>query len=316
MIREIRIGTRSSPLARRQTDFIVRLLREARPELCPKVETVTTQGDILQDASLPLNGGKGLFTEEIEKALLNEQIDLAVHSLKDLPVQSTDGLTIGAIPQRANPADALVSRKGGGLAELPAGARVGTSSLRRAAQLKHFRPDLKIVQIRGNVDTRLKKVFAPNGAYDAIVIAAAGLERLGALDLASEILPLDLMLPAPGQAALAAQCRNTPMWLDLLTPLNHPDTRLAVTAERAFLQGLGGGCALPAAAYAEVSRHRLILRGRIVSADGFRQIDLVRAAPLSKNDEDLQTAQRLGVELAQEAVTQGACEILEGVTSA
>lgn len=316
MIKEVRIGTRGSTLARRQTDFVIELLRAAWGGVRIMVEAISVQGDILLDTPLPAMGGKGVFTKEIEKALQNEQIDLAVHSLKDLPVQETAGLTLGAIPRRANPADALVSRNGARLEELPVGARVGTSSLRRAAQLKHYRPDLRIAQIRGNVDTRLKKVFSDSGSYDAIVIALAGLERLGAFDLASEILPLDLMLPAPGQAALAVQCRNTPMWLDLLMPLNHTDTRLAVTAERAFLQGMGGGCALPAAAYAEVSLHRLILRGRIVSVDGFRQIDLVRAAPLLKNDEDLQTAQRLGIALAQEAVALGARDLLEGVIGA
>lgn len=311
MIKEIRIGTRSSILARQQTDFIIGLLRTAWPGLSIKVEVITTQGDIMQEMSLSSLGGKGVFTKEIEKALLMEQIDLAVHSLKDLPVTEPEGLVVGAIPPRTNPADVLVSREGVGLAELPVGARIGTSSLRRAAQLRHFRDDLQVIDIRGNIDTRLKKTFSPNGAYDACVVAFAALERIALLEYATEIFPLDFMLPAPGQAALAVQCRNASPWLDLLAPLHHTDTSLSVRAERSFLQGLGGGCALPVAAHAEISDGNIVLQGRVTSQDGSCQLDLMRTASLLSGDHAL-IARQLGLDLAQEAILRGAHDLLCG----
>lgn len=273
------------------------------------VEVVTTSGDVMLDTPLTASGSEGFFTNEIEKALQAGQIDLAVHSLKDMPIQNPAGLTIGAIPERANPADVLVSRAGGRLAELPPGAQVGTSSLRRAGQLRHTRPDLQVVNIRGNVDTRLNKVFSPEGIYDATILAFAGLERIGRLEVLTEILPLELMLPAPGQAALAVQCRAEAEWLELLSPLNHPGTLLSVTAERAFLQGLGGGCALTVAAHAEDTDQQLALCGRVCSVDGSQQLDLQRAVLLTGTD-DLKAADQLGVDLAKEALARGAIHLL------
>ena len=308
--RIVRIGTRGSLLARWQANWVAQALRAAWPGMNVEVEVITTQGDVLLNTPLSMAGGKGLFTSEIERALQSGQIDLAVHSLKDLPAEDNlTGLTIGAIPQRANPADVLVSRSGRGLKALPPGARVGTSSPRRAAQLKRARPDLQVVEIRGNVDTRLKKVLGADEGYDAIVLAFAGLERLERLDVLTEILPLDVMLPAPGQAALAVQCRAEAAWLDVLAPLNHPPSLLAVTAERAFLNGLGGGCALPVAAYAEQPDRQLTLRGRVTSPDGSQQVDAQSAMTLSGSD-DLLAAQRLGFDLARQVLEQGAGELI------
>ncbi len=300
----VRIGTRGSALARWQTDHVAALLQTAHPDLRVEVEIITTQGDRVIDKPLAQVGGKGVFTAELEAALRSGAIDFAVHSLKDLPTESPDGLPIGAIPTRANPADVLVSRDGLTLATLPQGARVGTSSRRRAAQLLHLRPDLQILDIRGNVDTRIRKAL--DGGYDAILLAFAGLERLGRLEAISQQLSLDDMLPAPGQGALAVQCRDETASLDLLAPIRHAVTTSAVTAERAFLAGLGGGCSLPIAAYAEVDDATLHLRGRVNSPDGKQQIDVMLTGQVDQ-------AETLGYALADQALAQGAAALLESL---
>ena len=264
------IGTRRSPLALWQAQHVADALQAAWPALTVRLEPFTTQGDLSQSAGTPLPavGGKGLFTAELEEAIRHGRIQLAVHSLKDLPVAEADGLTIGAILPRAEVRDVLIAHSGHTLATLPDGARVGTSSPRRAAQLAAVRPDLRFEPIRGNVETRLRKVLDEQ-LYDATLLAAAGLERLGLADCASEYLPLDIMLPAPGQGALAVQCATadtaTRTWL---APLDDPATRLAVTAERAFLQALGGGCAMPVGAYATVAAGHIHLRGVLATPDG------------------------------------------------
>ena len=268
------------------------------------VETISTRGDQILDTPLPLIGGKGLFTAELEAALRGRSIDAAVHSLKDLPTESSAELTLGAVLERANPADALVSRSGFNLGSLPLGATVGTSSRRRAAQLLLSRPDLTIVDIRGNVPTRIAKALDPDGPYDAVVLACAGLQRLGRLDVISQVLPLELMLPAPGQGALAIQCRDEVESLDLLAPLDHAETRAGTTAERAFLAGLGGGCAVPIAAYARFEGEEISLQGRVAARDGSRQIDVEgHALALEARD--------LGDRLAGEALALGAAHLLE-----
>jgi hydroxymethylbilane synthase len=300
--RMVRIGTRGSALARWQTDYVASLLQTAHPGLRVEVVVITTQGDRVQDKPLPLIAGKGVFTLELETALRGGEIDFAVHSLKDLPTEPPDGLPLGAIPARADAADVLVSGAGYTLATLPQGAAVGTSSRRRAAQLLHQRPHLRTLDIRGNVDTRLRKASA--GDYDAILLAYAGLERLGRLDAVTERLSLDEMLPAPGQGALAVQCRDEAASLDLLAPIRHAPTTAAVTAERAFLAGLGGGCSLPIAAYAEIEGDDLFLRGRVNSLDGVQQIDVdISGAP--------DQAETLGYQLADLALAQGASALLE-----
>lgn len=301
----ITLGTRGSALARWQTDYVADQLKDAWTGLDIQTQLITTQGDRVVDTPLPLIGGKGVFTAELESALHRHDIDFAVHSLKDLPTENTAGLTLGAIPLRANPADALISRDGYTLSTLPQGASVGTSSRRRAAQMLYHRPDLRMIDIRGNVDTRLRKAFDPNGAYDAIVLAVAGLERLGQSSIITEILSLDLMLPAPGQGALAVQCRDEADSISWLKPLNHAPTELAVTAERAFLAGLGGGCSLPIAAYAEITGEFLSVRGRVTAPDGSAQIDVTLNGVA-----DLASAQALGMELAQMALDQGVARLL------
>ncbi len=263
------LGTRGSQLARWQTSWVADQLRAHAPDLEIVIETITTQGDRVLDAPLSQIGDKGLFTREIETALIDHRIDAAVHSLKDLPTALPAGLSLAAICERADVRDALVSRLGIGLEKLPRGARIGTSSLRRAAQLRAHRPDLNIVNIRGNVDTRLRKSLTDE--YDAIVLAVAGLVRLGFADRITEYLSLDVMLPAPGQGALAIETRADDAHTHaLVAQLDHVPTRAATNAERAFLRALGGGCQMPVAAYGKVDADTLHLRGLIASEDGTR----------------------------------------------
>jgi len=295
-------ATRPSALARWQTQWVMRALQEFHPDLVCEEKIIITQGDKVLDKPLPEIGGKGVFTQELENALLSDAVHCAVHSLKDLPVENPEGLTVGCIPARAEVRDALISKDGFTLATLPQNAVVGTSSLRRAAQLLRARPDLKTESLRGNVDTRLRK--AMEGQYDAIILAGAGLTRLGLDQHVTEWIPLDVMLPAPGQGALAVQCRSTDQkTLRLLAELEDESARSAVTAERAFLSGLGGGCAVPVAAYAAaVSGQPLaVLTGLVISEDGRNAIKVMGEGT---------DALKLGNELAVEAISQGADEIL------
>ena len=297
-------ATRPSALARWQTQWIINSLRKIIPDLICEEKIITTQGDKILDKPLPEIGGKGLFTQELENELLSGAVHCAVHSLKDLPVENAAGLTIGCIPRRAEARDALVSAGGSTLWTLPANASVGTSSLRRSAQILSLRPDLRIESLRGNVDTRVRKAL--DGHYDAILLAGAGLTRLGLENYVTEWLSLNVMLPAPGQGALAVQCRtDDQMTLSLLTPLEDDSTRKAATAERAFLSALGGGCAVPVAAHAEVSSQELsmiCLTGLVISADG------TKAVKVTGHGTD---AWQLGKELARKAIEQGAGEILK-----
>lgn len=305
----MRFGTRGSQLALWQTAHVMSLLQSARPALTVDQVVIDTRGDQIVDTPLPLIGGKGLFTEALDSALLRREIDAAVHSLKDLPTEQTAGLTLGAVVERANPADVLISRSGYTLATLPRGARVGTCSRRRAAQLRSFRPDLTLLDLRGNVDTRIRKALAPDTPYDAIVLAYAGVERLRRLDVVSQIFDFDVMLPAPGQGAIAVQTRSTAHLVDLFAPLDHAATVLAVSAERAFLTGLGGGCSLPIAALAELHETQLVLRGRVCSLDGQQVIDVTGFIPMP----DVSGAQALGMSLAKRALDEGARQILDQV---
>jgi len=307
-----RLGTRGSVLARWQTAYVCELLQTSCPQLSLEVQVISTYGDQILDTPLPLVGGKGVFTAELEAALKSGVIDLATHSLKDLPTELSKGLTIGGIPCRANATDVMISRYGYTSETLPAGATVGTSSQRRAAQLLYWRPDLHIADIRGNADTRIRKALDASGPFDAIILAYAGLERLGYLDVISEIMPFNRMLPAPGQGALGIQCRDETAWLALLAPLNHLETQVAVTAERAFLVGLGGGCSLPIAAYASIEANHLTLQGRVCALDGSAQIDLSTTVPLANSAECcISIAYQAGIELAQAALEQGAAALLE-----
>lgn len=307
----IRLGTRGSDLARWQTGHVKALLERSWPNTNFEIEIITTRGDQVLDTPLPQMGGKGVFTAELEIALHSGTIDLAIHSLKDLPTDQPVGLTIGAITERASVADALISRHGRTLDTLPLGAAVGTSSRRRAAQLLRHRSDFKILDIRGNVPTRVSKALDASGPYDAVVLAQAGLARLGQQAVITELLPLEIMLPAPGQGALAIQCRDEADSLALLMPLNHAPTWVAVTAERAFLAGLGGGCTVPVAAHATVDRRQAHLRGRVIAADGRQCVDVRASIPYSGMPaSDARAAARLGRDLAQQALDQGAGAIL------
>lgn len=294
------IGTRTSPLALWQTNYVKQKLEELWPSLVCRLETFVTQGDKTLDKPLPEIGGKGLFTAELEAALLDGRIDIAVHSLKDLPVADAAGLTVGAISPRADVRDVLVAREKWTLGNLPLGATVGTSSLRRQAQLLHARPDLNIQSIRGNVDTRLRKV--QEGQYDATILAAAGLTRLGLENHITQYLPLDIMLPAPGQGALAVQCRvaDTAV-LSLLAAIDDAETRGCVTAERAFLDGLGSGCSLPVAAYATRQNDDIMLTGLVAAGDGSRVIEVQGYG---------RDPHQLGADLAEKALAQGAADLL------
>ncbi|MAU09068.1 MAG: hydroxymethylbilane synthase [Anaerolineaceae bacterium] len=300
----VKLGTRGSQLARWQTDHVASLLCGAFPDLKIRQVVISTRGDQVLDTPLPLVGGKGLFTAELEASLRSGDIDFAVHSLKDLPTDDPDGLTIGAIPQRADPADVLVSRSGYTLDTLPQGAVIGTSSTRRAAQLRNFRPDLQMHDIRGNINTRVKKGLDSDGPYDAIVLAKAGLSRLGMGDFISQILPFDIMLPAPGQGALGVQCRDDEQSLSILGQIQHAPTTTEVTAERAFLAALGGGCSVPVAAYAlKQVDGSYLLTGRVSSPDGQSQITVeIIFAP--------DDAAQAGATLAQNAIAQGADALL------
>jgi len=293
-------ATRPSALARWQTQWVINALQTISPNLECEEKIITTQGDKILYKPLPEIGGKGLFTQELESELLNGDVHCAVHSLKDLPVENPAGLTVGCIPARAEVRDALISAKGYTLSTLPKGASVGTSSLRRAAQILSLRPDLYTQSLRGNVDTRLRK--AMDGQYDAIILAGAGLTRLGLDQHVTEWLSLDVMLPAPGQGALAVQCRaDDQTTLNLLAALEDESTRKAVTAERAFLSGLGGGCSVPVAAYAQVENQTISLTGLVISVDGVKAIHVKRAG---------EDAKLLGNELAHRAIAQGAHDIL------
>lgn len=296
-------ATRPSALARWQTQWVISALQYIHPDLVCEEKVITTQGDKILDKPLPEIGGKGLFTQELEAELLNGGVHCAVHSLKDLPVENPDGLTVGCTPVRAEIRDALISKSGFTLATLPQNAVVGTSSLRRAAQLLAVRPDLRTESLRGNIDTRLRKAL--DGQYDVIILAGAGLIRLGLDGHVTEWLSLDVMLPAPGQGALAIQCRaDDQTTLSLLAKLEDDSARKCVTAERAFLSGLGGGCAVPVAAYATFEGQRsnvITLTGLVISEDGKK---VVKVASQGAD------ALKLGNELAQQAISQGANEIV------
>ncbi|MEW6241933.1 MAG: hydroxymethylbilane synthase [Chloroflexota bacterium] len=299
-------ATRPSALARWQTQWVINALQALHPNLECEEKIIATQGDKILDKPLPEIGGKGFFTQELESELLAGNVHCAVHSLKDLPVENPAGLTVGCIPARAEVRDALISRASLRLAELPPNASIGTSSLRRAAQALSLRPDLRTQSLRGNVDTRLRKAL--DGQYDAIILAGAGLTRLGLDSHVTEWLPLDLMLPAPGQGALAVQCRaDDSTTLELLSALEDEATRKCVTAERAFLQGLGGGCAVPVAAYAVISDQSSVisLTGLVISEDG-RKVVKVTSEGID--------ALALGKSLAQQAIQNGADEILKLIT--
>jgi hydroxymethylbilane synthase len=289
-------ATRPSALARWQTTYVIQQIQDQWEDLVCEELVITTKGDRDLATALPEIGGKGLFTHELEQALREGRVHAAVHSLKDLPTENAPGLVLGAILQRADARDALVCPAGYTLEELLTGAVVGTSSNRRQAQILAYRPDLRLQTIRGNIDTRIRKV--QEGHYDAIILAAAGIVRLGLQDYITQYLPLEIMLPAPGQGALAVQCREEDdQTLRLLSAIEHPATRRAVSAERAFLSGLGGGCSLPIGAFAEVHGEEINLQGVVASPDGSHILRLAATG----NDPD-----QVGHDMARQAFEHGA----------
>jgi hydroxymethylbilane synthase len=301
------IGSRGSKLALRQADWVKQRLAFSHPNLTISVQIIKTSGDILKDAPLAAIGGKGVFTKELEDALREGRIDLAVHSLKDLPTTMPAGLTISTITEREDPRDALVVRPGlelnhGSISDLPTGCVVGTSSPRRSSQLKHLRPDIVIKELRGNVDSRLRKL--DSGEYDAVILAAAGLRRLGMADRISATIDIAEMVPAVGQGALAIETRAEELETSgLLGALEDAETRAACTAERAFLRALGGGCELPIAAHGVVKGESLVLYGLVADEAGER---------IERNSIEghVNDAARLGESLAEQLLASGASAIL------
>ena len=303
MRKKIVIGTRSSKLALWQADYVAECLKEEYPGLEVEMKLMTTKGDKILDAPLAKIGGKGLFTKELEQEMLEGGIDLAVHSLKDMPTEVPKGLVIAAITKRADPGDAVVSLKYGHFADLPQGAKVGTSSLRRKAQLLHARPDLNIQDLRGNVNTRLRKLEEEN--FDAIVLAVAGLTRLGFKDRIAEVMPREIMLPAVGQGALAIEARGDDAEiLEMLAFLNDEDMVACAKGERAFLAKVEGGCQVPVGVYGSVEQDELQLEAVIVSLDGAR---LYRDRLTGNKSE----AEELGGELAEKLLAAGGLEIMQ-----
>lgn len=301
-MRTVVIGTRGSSLAMCQAQIVQAKLEERWPERDFALRTIKAQADKNPELSLVAMGGEGVFVKELETALLNGEVDLAVHSLKDLPLGLATGVRLAAVLEREDPRDALVSRDGQGFDGLPAGSRVGTSSLRRRSQLLRRRRDLTLLDIRGNVDTRLRKLA--EGQYDTIVLAACGLIRLGLEERITEYLSLDVMLPEPGQGALAVEARaDDRETLEILTVLEEPQTRCCVEAERALLDGLGGGCRVPIAAYASCSNGTLELTGAVIAADGSAEVRGKMSGPMTE-------PVILGHRLADELTTRGARELL------
>ena len=294
----IRIGTRASKLALAQSEAVARLLRDANPGVAVELVEITTRGDADRETPLSEGSSVGWFTTAIQQALLRNEIDIAVHSYKDLPTKRPDGLTIAAVPLRADPRDVLVSRSGQRLRDLPAGAVVGTSSPRRSAQILAGRPDLRVESIRGNVETRIAKVM--DGHYDAAVLALAGMQRLGREDEATQVFGYEEMVPAPAQGALAVECRSSDeRAMALARSIDDPDLRNIVTAERVFLATLEAGCSFPAAAYAEHFGSTIKLHG-LVAPEG----RVVR----SKIGGPRQTAAGLGKALALELMRSAGME--------
>lgn len=301
--RQLRIGTRGSALARWQAEWVAARLTELGVQ--PELVLITTQGDVSQRGPVGSIGTRGVFTKEIQRELVERRVDVAVHSLKDLPTDPVPGVVLAAVPERAPVADVLVSRQGLPLERLPSGARLGTGSLRRRAQLRYVRPDLETEEVRGNLDTRLRKLS--EGVCDALVLAQAGLGRLGLAEQITEILPTSICLPAVGQGALGIECREDDTAArEVLAALDHRPSHTAVCAERALLAVLEGGCLTPIAAWGRVEGGRLELSGRVLDRDGTRRLD----AHLSESAGNLEIAGELGRRVAEALLAQGAAELI------
>jgi hydroxymethylbilane synthase len=303
LTRTVRLGTRSSALALWQANHVAAQLRRLVPDWQVELVPIRTQGDIQREAPLAQIGGAGLFTKELQRALQQGRIDVAVHSLKDLPTAPAEGLCLGAVPPRGPVGDAWVSTRWPTLAAVPAGGLVATSSVRRRAQLLWRRPDVQVVPVRGNVETRLRKLT--EHGWDGLILAQAGLERLGRRDAIAEVLDPSWMLPAVGQGALGLECRaDDTALLDLLHQIDDAATHQAVRAERAFLRRLGGGCSVPIAALAQVRDEEVFLRGAVLTSDGRQRLEGQRRGLAV-------AAEEVGQALAEELLQQGAAALLE-----
>ena len=312
-MKQITIGTRASTLAMAQTHWVIERLRQQWPTLEITIERIRTTGDRVTDVPLSQIGGDGVFVTEIERALHERRIDLAVHSLKDLPTAQPDDLRLLIVGPREDVRDALVTRSQSDIQSMSEFMRIGTSSLRRTAQLRVHYPQAEILSIRGNVDTRLRKLDA--NQYDAIVLAAAGLHRLHMQDrLAHRItyFSIETMMPAPGQGALALEIRDEIVMHELLAPLNDPVTQATTTAERMFMRRLGAGCYLPVASYGEMIGDTLTLTGLVISLDGQRQVRVSQSIPWSTSS-SIEQAEQLGITLAEQALAQGADKIIGAI---
>jgi len=302
---KIRIGTRKSKLALWQTDYIAKKIKENFPDIEIEIVKITTKGDKILDVPLAKVGGKGLFVKEIEDALLRNEIDIAVHSLKDVPTYFPEGLGLTAITERENPLDAFISVKYNSLEELPKGAVLGTSSLRRKTQAKKLRGDIQIKDLRGNVDTRIKKL--ENGEYDAIILAYAGLKRLGLENKVKQVFTSDKFIPAVAQGFLGIETRlDDEKTNSIVKKLNHRESQIRATAERSFLKRLEGGCQVPLGAYAEIENNKLTIIGFISDLEGKQFIK-------DKLSGDLEKAEEIGIKLAEKLLKNGGEEILEKV---
>lgn len=298
----LRIATRKSPLALWQAHYVSSMLKHHHPELEVELVTMVTQGDKILDTPLAKVGGKGLFVKELETGMLEGRADIAVHSMKDVPVEFPTGLHLAAICEREDPRDAFVSNNYSSLNDLPQGARLGTSSLRRQSQIAAFRPDLKIIDLRGNVNTRLKKL--DDGEYDAIILAAAGLKRLEFEDRITQYIDTEICLPAIGQGAVGIECRNDDARVhNLIAPLNDYKTQIRVKTERAMNERLQGGCQVPIAGYAEFEKGLIMMRGLVGQVDGKKIIRGDIAGPAD-------SAEELGIVLAEDLLSRGADKIL------
>ncbi len=302
---KIRIGTRKSKLALWQTNFVAKKIKEFNPEIDVEIVKITTKGDKILDVPLAKVGGKGLFVKEIEDALINNEIDIAVHSLKDVPTVFPEGLGLGAITEREDPRDAFISVKYNSLNELPEGAVVGTSSLRRKVQLKRLRPDLKIKDLRGNVDTRIKKL--ENGEYDAILLAYAGVKRLGLQDKVRYIFLTDEFIPAVAQGFLGIEIRlNDSFTKNIIKPLNDIQSSIRARAERSFLKELEGGCQVPIGCYSEIKGEKLHIKGFLADLNGERFIK-------KEIEGDIKNPEMLGKKLALDILNSGGSEIIKEI---
>ena len=304
-IKKIRVGTRGSNLALVQANWVSDRLKSLYPDMSVEIVSIRTRGDRMQNISLVEIGGKGIFVKEIEETLLRGDIDIAVHSMKDVPVDLPDGLIIGAIPEREDPRDVLISREGTKMEGLSKGARLGTGSLRRGMQIKSFMPDIEIVPVRGNIGTRIKKIVTEN--LDGIIVAAAGMKRMGRGGEISQYIPIEVMMPSAGQGVLGIEMREGNREIEaLIAPLNHPDTVVEISAERAFLRRLGGGCQVPIAGIARKSGNNLVIKGLVGSIDG-RVMIMDEVQGDSSNWEDM------GNTLAENILSMGGRAVLDEI---